>query len=186
MIANFTRRAFLATASSALATPMLAASNPALPAALHPKKVGLQVDVEPYQIHVETGLFRLYWTLPDNEAIRFPVGVAYSARHVTGTFKIRRKAKWPSWTPTRNMIRREPELYAKYASGIKGGDPLNPLGSRALYLYRGNRDSLLRIHGTNRPEDVGKRVSNGCIRMVNSHVAYLYEQVKNGTEVFIY
>lgn len=187
MTDTLTRRLFLATGLATLSTPVLGAtSGYAVPKHHQPRLVQLKTKVDPYQIHIETGLFALYWTLPENKAVRYPVGVAVSARHVTGQFTIRRKVKNPSWTPTAAMLRREPELYRKYARGVKGGSPENPLGSRALYLYRGSRDSLLRIHGTNRPEDVGRKVSNGCIRMINSHVAYLYEQVKPRTKVFIY
>nr|AMP35030.1 hypothetical protein pSinB_171 [Sinorhizobium sp. M14] len=42
--------------------------------------------------------------------------------------------------------------------------PHNPLGARALYLYRGARDILFRLHGTNEPWLIGQAVSNGCIR----------------------
>jgi lipoprotein-anchoring transpeptidase ErfK/SrfK len=74
------------------------------------------------------------------------------------------------------MIRRNPRKYAKYANGLKGGRG-NPLGSRALYLYRDGRDNLYRIHGTTEPWSIGKAVSNGCIRMLNEHVEDLYERV---------
>ena len=52
-------------------------------------------------------------------------------------------------TPTATMIERNPE-YAEVAGGMPGG-PANPLGARALYLYSGNRDTYLRIHGTPEP-----------------------------------
>jgi lipoprotein-anchoring transpeptidase ErfK/SrfK len=66
------------------------------------------------------------------------------------------------------------------------GGPNNPLGARALYLYKGSRDSLLRIHGTPRPQSVAQRVSNGCIRMINAHVEDLYNRVPNGTRVVLH
>jgi lipoprotein-anchoring transpeptidase ErfK/SrfK len=83
------------------------------------------------------------------------------------------------------MIEREPNLYAQHADGMPGG-PNNPLGARALYLYEGNRDSLLRIHGTPNPQSVGARVSNGCVRMINAHVIDLAERVPNGTRVVLH
>jgi lipoprotein-anchoring transpeptidase ErfK/SrfK len=82
------------------------------------------------------------------------------------------------------MIRREPSKYAKFAGGVPGG-PGNPLGARALYLYRNNRDTLYRIHGTNDTSSIGRSVSNGCIRMVNEHVEDLYERVPVGTKVIV-
>ena len=74
------------------------------------------------------------------------------------------------------MIKREPGKYARYAGGLKGG-PNNPLGARALYLYRDGQDTLYRIHGTNEPSSIGKAVSNGCIRMLNDHVIDLHDRV---------
>lgn len=41
------------------------------------------------------------------------------------------------------------------------------------------------IHGTNRPESIGKHASHGCIRMLNRDVEELYEMVRIGTKVRI-
>ena len=101
-----------------------------------------------------------------------------------GTAKVGRKAKWPRWTPTKNMIRRQPRKYARYAGGVPGG-PSNPLGARALYLYRNGRDTMYRIHGTNQPRSIGRAVSNGCIRMLNAHVKDLYRRVPVGARVVV-
>ncbi len=98
--------------------------------------------------------------------------------------KIGRKEKWPRWMPTKNMIRRQPEKYARYADGVAGG-ARNPLGARALYLYRNGRDTYYRIHGTNEPWTIGRAVSNGCIRMINAHVVDLYARVPVGARVVV-
>jgi lipoprotein-anchoring transpeptidase ErfK/SrfK len=82
------------------------------------------------------------------------------------------------------MIKREPGKYARYAKGVPGG-PGNPLGSRALYLYRSGRDTMYRIHGTTQPSSIGRSVSNGCIRMINAHVEDLYERVPVGAKVVV-
>ncbi|MFC6761166.1 L,D-transpeptidase [Sulfitobacter porphyrae] len=113
------------------------------------------------------------------------MGIGKEGRYYSGTFRVGRKAEWPRWTPTKNMIRREPHIYAKHAAGMPGGGP-NPLGARALYLYKGNRDSLLRIHGTPQPENVGRAVSNGCVRMINAHVIDLANRVPNGARVVLH
>jgi len=117
-------------------------------------------------------------------ARRYGVGVGKAGLVFKGTARIGRKAVWPSWTPTKNMIRREPKKYARYADGVPGG-PGNPLGSRALYLYKGKRDTYFRIHGTTQPRSIGRSVSNGCIRMINAHVEDLYERVSLGTRVVV-
>jgi lipoprotein-anchoring transpeptidase ErfK/SrfK len=102
----------------------------------------------------------------------------------SGTAEVGRKAKWPRWQPTDNMIKRQPEKYARYAEGVAGGGG-NPLGARALYLYRNGRDTYYRIHGTTEPSSIGKAVSNGCIRMINDHVVDLYDRVPLGTPVIV-
>ena len=82
------------------------------------------------------------------------------------------------------MIRRNPKKYGRFAKGVPGG-PNNPLGSRALYLYRDGGDTLYRIHGTTEPSSIGRSVSNGCIRMINEHVEDLYERVPVGARVVV-
>ena len=126
----------------------------------------------------------LYLVQGNGTARRYGVGVGKAGRAWAGSATIQRKAKWPYWTPTKNMIRREPEKYAHLAAGLPGG-PGNPLGARALYLYRNGRDTYYRIHGTNQPWSIGQSVSSGCIRMLNEHVADLYERVPIGARVVV-
>ena len=61
----------------------------------------------------------------------------------------------------------------------------NPLGARALYLFKDGRDTLFRIHGTNRPFSIGKAASSGCFRMINQDVIDLYERVPPGSQVYV-
>jgi lipoprotein-anchoring transpeptidase ErfK/SrfK len=83
------------------------------------------------------------------------------------------------------MIARSPDQYARYANGMPGG-PTNPLGARALYLFDENRgDTFLRIHGTPQPWTINSAVSNGCVRLVNEHIAALYEEVAIGAKVYL-
>ncbi|XWN34336.1 MAG: L,D-transpeptidase [Devosia sp.] len=138
----------------------------------------------PGSIVVRTGERRLYYVLGGGRAVGYIIGVGKAGRSYRGRGRIGRKAKWPSWTPTKNMIRREPHKYAKYARGVPGG-PNNPLGARALYLYKSGRDTMYRIHGTNDPTSVGRAVSNGCIRLLNEHVKDLYARVGVGARVYV-
>ncbi len=94
------------------------------------------------------------------------------------------KKEWPSWTPTPDMIERDPAAYEKWADGMPGG-PDNPLGARALYLFKDGADTFFRIHGTNLPRTIGTNASNGCIRMANEHVIDLYQRVPIGAPVFV-
>lgn len=177
------RTLILSGAAACAAGPALAAFQ--VPAHMQPRIVDIKDRFAPNEIHVDPGQFALYWTLPDGKAIRYTVGIGKAGRYHAGTYRIRRKAEWPRWTPTPAMIRREPQVYAKHAGGMKGGG-LNPLGARALYLYKGDRDTFLRIHGTPKPQTVAARVSNGCVRMINEHVMDLYNRVPNGTRVVLH
>lgn len=149
-----------------------------------PAVVRFSSKARPGSIVVRTGERRLYYVLGGGRAVRYIIGVGKAGRSYRGRGRIGRKAKWPSWTPTKNMIRREPHKYAKYARGVPGG-PNNPLGARALYLYKSGRDTMYRIHGTNDPTSVGRAVSNGCIRLLNEHVKDLYARVGVGARVYV-
>jgi lipoprotein-anchoring transpeptidase ErfK/SrfK len=62
---------------------------------------------------------------------------------------------------------------------------LNPMGPRALYLYRDGRDLLYRIHGTLEPWTIGSDVSSGCIRLLPEDLIDLYDRVPTGTDVLV-
>jgi lipoprotein-anchoring transpeptidase ErfK/SrfK len=133
---------------------------------------------------VDTPNRYLYYVLGNGRAIRYGVGVGKAGLALRGGATVGRKAEWPSWTPTDNMIRRDPGRNLRYAGGLQGG-PNNPLGARALYLYRGGRDTMFRIHGTNQPQSIGHAMSSGCIRMLNHDVIDLYQRVEPGTQVVV-
>lgn len=126
----------------------------------------------------------LYHVQPGGQAMRYGVAVGRAGKGFEGSATIARKAAWPAWRPTDNMIRTEPELYSQFAGGLSGGMH-NPLGSRALYLYQGSRDTYYRIHGTMDPSSIGKATSAGCIRLFNQDIIDLFEQVPNGTRVIV-
>lgn len=126
----------------------------------------------------------LYYVLGEGRAMRYGVGVGREGLTLRGNAYIGRKAEWPSWTPTANMLRRDPELNGPYRNGVPGGLN-NPLGARALYLYRNGNDTMFRIHGTNQPQSIGLAMSSGCIRLINHDVIDLYERVKSGAQVYV-
>jgi lipoprotein-anchoring transpeptidase ErfK/SrfK len=127
---------------------------------------------------------RLYLVQGDGTAIRYGVGVGRSpGANFRGTAVIGRKEKWPHWTPTDNMMAAIPQ-YRKFAGGMDGG-PGNPLGPRALYLYRDGHDTNFRLHGTIEPETIGTAVSSGCIRLFNQDIIDLYDRVPVGAKVVV-
>ncbi|GEO86272.1 MULTISPECIES: L,D-transpeptidase [Alphaproteobacteria] len=126
----------------------------------------------------------LYLVMENGKAMRYGVGVAKAGLEFVGEADIARKAQWPGWTPTQDMIKRDPESYEPLTKGLPGGLK-NPLGARALYLYKGGQDTLYRIHGTNEPWSIGKSVSSGCIRMLNQDIIDLHRRVPKGSRVVV-
>jgi lipoprotein-anchoring transpeptidase ErfK/SrfK len=135
-------------------------------------------------IVVDTAARHLYLVEPNGKAMRYGIGVGKAGLAFAGNATINRKAEWPHWSPTENMMNREPARYRKWASGMNGGLE-NPLGPRAMYLYQGDRDTMFRIHGTTEPETIGHAVSSGCIRLMNQDIIDLYGRVKVGTRVVV-
>lgn len=159
--------------------------------AVHPKQfigsppraeVAYNGDEAPGTIVVDPFARKLYLVMENGQAMRYSIAVGRVGLGFKGSAVISRKEKWPSWTPTANMIRTMPEFYAEYAGGLPGGLE-NPLGSRALYLYRGGRDTYFRIHGTIDNRSIGRATSAGCIRLFNQDIIDLFERVPNGTRV---
>ncbi len=126
----------------------------------------------------------LYLVVENGRAIRYGVGVGEAGMEFRGTATVQEKKEWPRWTPTPAMIRREPARYAGWAKGMDGGSQ-NPLGARALYLFKNGKDTLYHIHGTTEPDSIGKAVSSGCIRMLNQDIIDLYNRVPKGAKVVV-
>lgn len=156
-----------------------------LPAWLHRQVVTYETDEAPGTIVIvsENGLLHL--VLPDGFALRYGISVGREGLAWTGTAEVYRKAHWPGWRPTPDMIRRDPSL-ERWAEGQPGG-PRNPLGARAIYLrtIASGADEGIRIHGTPEWRCIGRRASAGCFRMVNHDVIDLYGRVPNGTRVVV-
>lgn len=177
----------LAAAAFGAATPALAQRKPwVLPEEFKPRFVNLAGGLPAGEIHVDPKAFALYWTLAEGRALRYTCGIGRAGLYESGTFRIGAKKEWPSWTPTQDMIERDPASYKKWEDGQPGG-PGNPLGARALYLFApGIGDTFLRIHGTSAPWTINSAVSNGCVRLTNAHIAHLYQQVPVGSKVVLH
>lgn len=174
------------SAGIAAAHPLTQVPDYDLPEAMLPRVVPIPDSFRPYEIHVNPDEFALYWTLPDNRALRYVVGIGRAGLYEAGEFYVGARKEWPSWTPTPGMLRREPETYSRWKDGMPGGLS-NPLGARALYLFTPERgDTFLRIHGTDDPSTLARRVSNGCARLVNDQIVDLYDRVPVDTPVVLY
>lgn len=104
---------------------------------------------------------------------KYPVAIGNPpSRTPEGKYTIVSKVINPSWGG------------GGYAKPVKGGVPENPLGYRWLGLSYKN-GSTLGIHGNNSPYSIGKNVSHGCIRMINSDVTQLFTIVSKAAPVWI-
>lgn len=139
-------------------------------------------DEKPGTIVVDPFARKLYLVEENGMALRYGIAVGRQGLSFRGEGKIGRKEEWPSWTPTANMVRTRPDLYLEYAGGRAGGLD-NPLGARAMYLYRNGKDTMFRIHGTMDPPSIGHATSAGCIRLFNQDAIDLFDRVKVGALV---
>ncbi|WP_103257764.1 L,D-transpeptidase [Tabrizicola aquatica] len=169
----------------ALAHSRRSAEDWVIPEEFLPRPVRFAEPQEPGTLIVDPDYFALYHVLTARRGMQYSVGVGRGDLYESGWFTLGAKKEWPSWTPTKDMIARDPDQYAQYAGGMPGG-PNNPLGARALYLFDdvGN-DTFLRIHGTPEPWTIGSAVSNGCVRLANEDIVALYEAVEIGVPVLL-
>jgi lipoprotein-anchoring transpeptidase ErfK/SrfK len=130
----------------------------------------------PGTVIIDTGNTFLYFVLNDTQAMRYGIGVGREGFTWSGEQTVARKTEWPDWRPPAEMLVRQP-----YLPRFMAGGPGNPLGARAMYLG----ETEYRIHGTNKPDTIGKRVSSGCIRLTNEDVVDLYGRVKVGAKVIV-
>ncbi|MBR0787487.1 L,D-transpeptidase [Bradyrhizobium manausense] len=179
---------YVATSAHASVPVPTAAPNPAPAPLVEPPKaadgpgafVRQVVDYASHQapgtVIIDTRNTFLYFVLNDAQAMRYGIGVGREGFAWSGEQTVARKAEWPDWRPPTEMLVRQP-----YLPRFMAGGPGNPLGARAMYLG----ETEFRIHGTNKPDTIGKRVSSGCIRLTNEDVTDLYERVKVGAKVIV-
>lgn len=122
----------------------------------------------------------LYLVTGEGRALRFRISVGREGFGWTGTVKVGAKQEWPEWRPPADMRSRQLELPQFVPAG-----PYNPLGARALYLYKAGRDTLYRIHGTNDPDGVGFDGTSGCFRLTNTDIMDLFDRVTVGAKVVV-
>jgi lipoprotein-anchoring transpeptidase ErfK/SrfK len=139
--------------------------------------VRYDAEVRPGTIVVKTAERRLYLVLGDGTAIRYTVAVGRPGKQWQGWTQVKGKHVQPAWTPPAEVKADNPNL----PDVIPGGAPNNPMGVAAMTLSGGE----YAIHGTNRPDSIGKFASYGCIRMLNHDIADLFGRVNVGTDVVV-
>jgi lipoprotein-anchoring transpeptidase ErfK/SrfK len=156
--------------------PRLRRQEVANPYSQHPRGT-IVVDPDAAMLHFVQG--------PD-KAMRYGVSVGKAGFAWQGKARLQFCRKWPRWKVPLTMIERQPDLepYSVANGGMDPG-PDNPMGARALYLFKDGKDTLYRVHGSASPEELGKAVSQGCIRMLNHDVIDLHQRAIHGSDVIV-
>lgn len=131
-------------------------------------------------IVVNVAEMRLYYYPPGSNTVEvLPIGIGQAGRETPRDWvtAVERKQEGPTWSPTPNT-RRAYAAEGKTLPAFVPAGPDNPMGLYAIYIGR-----LYAIHGTNSNFGIGLRVSQGCIRLRNNDIKYLFENVPVGTRV---
>jgi lipoprotein-anchoring transpeptidase ErfK/SrfK len=167
------RTALIALAAATILMMMIGTATPA-----HASEVvRYNGEVQPGTIVVKTAERQLYLVLGGGEAIRYTVAVGRPGKQWQGKAQVNGKYVRPAWTPPAEVKADNPKL----PDVIPGGAPNNPMGVAAMTLSGGE----YAIHGTNKPESIGKFASYGCIRMLNQDITDLFGRVDVGTQVVV-
>ena len=137
----------------------------------------------PGTIIVDPRNYYVYRVEGDGNATRYGANVSRPGFLWNGEAYVGRKAEWPTWTPPKEMIARQPEA-RKYAGGMPGGLD-NPLGARVLYLYQNGRYTVCTIYSTSDPETIGKGVTSGCTGLLSQDMIDLYSRTPIKAKVLV-
>jgi lipoprotein-anchoring transpeptidase ErfK/SrfK len=137
----------------------------------------------PGTIIIDPNHYYVYRIEGDGSATRYGANVGRQGFLWSGEAYVGRKAEWPTWTPPKEMIQRQPEA-GKYASGMPGGLE-NPLGARTLYLYQNGVYTLYTIYSTSDPETIGTNLTSGCTGLLSQDMLDLYSRTPVKTKVVV-
>jgi lipoprotein-anchoring transpeptidase ErfK/SrfK len=147
------------------------------------RTVRYETNEAPGTIVVDSANYYVYRIEGEGNATRYGANVGRQGFLWSGEAYIGRKGEWPTWTPPKEMIKRQPEV-AKYARGMPGG-PENPLGARTLYLYQKGVYTLYTIYSTSDPETIGTNLTSGCTGLLTQDMIDLYDRTSVKTKVIV-
>lgn len=147
------------------------------------KTVRYESNEAPGTIIVDPANYYVYRIEGGGMATRYGANVGRQGFLWSGNAYVGRKAEWPTWTPPKEMIAREPRA-AKYAGGMPGG-PDNPLGARTLYLYQDGVYTLYTIYASRYPETIGTNLTSGCTGLLTQDMIHLYDRTAVDTKVIV-
>jgi len=137
----------------------------------------------PGTIVVDPANYYVYRIEGGGKATRYGANVGRQGFLWSGEAYVGRKSEWPTWTPPKEMIQRDPRA-AKYAGGMPGG-PDNPLGARALHLYQNGVYTLYTIYASRYPATIGTNLTSGCTGLLTQDMIHLYDRTPVDTKVIV-
>ena len=137
----------------------------------------------PGTIVVDPANYYVYRIEGDGTATRYGANVGRQGFLWNGNAYVGRKSEWATWTPPKEMIRRQPEA-AKYARGMPGGLD-NPLGARTLHLYQNGAYTLYTIYASSDAESIGTGITSGCVGLLSQDMIHLYARTPVKTKVAV-
>ncbi len=90
--------------------------------------------------------------------------------------------KNPHWYPTPKTRQHYLEKYGvELPVKVEPDNPLNALGAAVINIKFDSPEvnPLFKIHGTNEPDSIGKKVTSGCIRLHNQDILELIAIIKD-------
>lgn len=147
------------------------------------RTVAYETKEAPGTIIVDPGNYHVYRIEEGGQATRYGANVGREGFLWNGDAYIGRKAEWATWTPPKEMIKRQPEA-AKYARGMPGGLD-NPLGARTLYLYQNGSYTLYTIYASLDEESIGSGITSGCVGLLTQDMMHLYDRTPVKTKVVV-
>ena len=117
-----------------------------------------------------------------NLVAQFPCSIAQRVeKRPVGELHVAKVAPNPTYTFNPEIFPESEEAQQLNRKLILQPGPNNPVGTVWIGLDRPGYG----IHGTPRPEDVGRTESHGCFRLSNWNAEHLLKLVKVGTPVFV-
>ncbi len=145
--------------------------------------VRYESEEKPGTIIIDPANYFVYRIGGEGLATRYGANVSRPGFLWSGEVYIGRKAEWPTWTPPKEMMARQPES-RKYAGGMPGGLD-NPLGARVLYLYKNGVYTVYTIYSTSDPETIGTGITSGCTGLLTQDMIHLYSRTPVKTKVVV-
>jgi len=140
-----------------------------------------QSNSQNYEILVKLSEKRLFLSKDGVEIASYPVAVPKSnLYHKQTEGELIKIVVNPVWYPTEKT-----RIYYLKSKGvdlpkmIPPDDPRNAMGAAKLIIKFNDINEPIRIHGTNDPNSIGRKITRGCIRLHNKDILELVEIIKD-------